>query len=777
MKTWLPIAGSVLLLIACPILAADQRVTNNASTAAPAVALPKLDTTGLADIPPAKEVPPAALKDDATTAEKAFNYQRVLRFLGLKPSEKQRTFLNANKFLLIPIKETHLKPNEALGDWADDMLAAFDAIGGGGDVTDRKPENARLVTPDVMLHAFHKFLENALEELEGTELSATLKGFLTAVQTTALKQKDRSGSELARRFETLAAQWSVPLILLQNETDTATGAKEYLARLKPKFSPEAIALMSRELELIYAANGTELSPLFGFYDARARSDYTQFQPRSHYTKTPLLRAYFRAMMYLGRNGYILNSSSASDRTRGVSDSLLAAYVLSAARKPDGEAILPDWQRIMAITGFYAGPPDDLTFPEWRDFITGTLRTDAIRPEMALDSATLDTLLGNLEQLRPPAILGDAFALIRPNPRDKAGSATPAHPQKTFRLFGQRFSLDAWILGRLTDGSGQGENSALPRLPSALFIPAAFGSRAAASLSEQFLTQTAGFTPSQVAGFQSVLQQVRPVLAGMTDRAWFASASTQWLRVLESQTLSFGDGYPLYMRGDGFGTKQLQTLLGSYAELKHDTLLYAKQSYAELGSGEEDRPPPPVPKGFVEPNLRFWYELQRLVHFTIAGFKKYKLLPITTEEYGSLERFAQTVDFCTDLSEKETRGTALSEDEYEKLRVLDLDFMAQPLEAGKILNLEQRRVALIADIYTDAVDGKIVYEATGQPYVMLALIGNERTPRLTIGLALNHYELTGPLESRLSDEDWKQKVYRQTGRLPKKNFWYEGLFPP
>jgi hypothetical protein len=76
-----------------------------------------------------------------------------------------------------------------------------------------------------------------------------------------------------------------------------------------------------------------------------------------------------------------------------------------------------------------------------------------------------------------------------------------------------------------------------------------------------------------------------------------------------------------MQGKLFPLKQLQTFLGSYAELKHDTLLYVKQNFVEKGGGGDENQPP-VPKGFVEPNMAFWQELARLVDYTAAGFKKY-----------------------------------------------------------------------------------------------------------------------------------------------------------
>jgi len=133
-----------------------------------------------------------------------------------------------------------------------------------------------------------------------------------------------------------------------------------------------------------------------------------------------------------------------------------------------------------------------------------------------------------------------------------------------------------------------------------------------------------------------------------------------------------------------------------------------------------------------------------------------------------------VDFYTSLAAKELNGAPLSEAEYEKLRYENLSFLAEPLVEGAILEDKEKRAGLIADIHTDAVKGQILYEATGEPYFILALVGNESVSRLTVGAAFNYYEFTGPLTSRFSDADWQERVYGVSPRLPLKPFWYKPL---
>lgn len=281
------------------------------------------------------------------------------------------------------------------------------------------------------------------------------------------------------------------------------------------------------------------------------------------------------------------------------------------------------------------------------------------------------------------------------------------------------------------------------------------------------------SPAQMDLFDASFQKVSGTLAKIDEAAWFSSIGSAWLNLLGTLNASYAGGYPLYMQSQLFPIKQLQTFLGSYTELKHDTLLYAKQSYAELGNGEEEGQPPPVPKGFVEPNLAFWQTLQRLVAYTSAGFRKYHLFPSHLEKYGLLQEFQRQVEFYTSLAVKELRGQPLSEEEYEKIRTEPLSYMALPFDA-QVLEQKDLRSGLIADVHTDLFKKQVLYEATGEPYILLALVGNEGQTRLTIGVAFNHYEFTGPLTTRYTDADWRAWVYETPAKLPPKNFWYGDL---
>ena len=58
-------------------------------------------------------------------------------------------------------------------------------------------------------------------------------------------------------------------------------------------------------------------------------------------------------------------------------------------------------------------------------------------------------------------------------------------------------------------------------------------------------------------------------------------------------LGSGGGLPGVARTEAWGRRLLNTQLASWAQLRHDTILYAKQVYAEMGAGPL---PPPTPPG-------------------------------------------------------------------------------------------------------------------------------------------------------------------------------------
>lgn len=707
------------------------------------------------------------------------NYQILKTKYGLNLSVAQEKYLDENRFLLIDYNQV---PFFKSGYNFDQWLRDSDSMGGGS-IFDRKPEDTVLVTPDTVLHTYHKYFELTLEELEQHELNQALGDFLTGLHANLAKAVQNSQGEIKARYQNLEAQIVLGQILFENKSaakpnyfnnpdeevqyaandeiiDSLDNANKILEKYSSDLTPKLASDIKTDLREIYAAKNIGASPLFTQYDDQLKTDYTQFTPRSHYAKNSTLRAYFRAMMYLGRSSYLLHSDIGLADTNLLVKQMAVSYGTATP--------LASWERITNITDFYAGQGDDLTYTDWKNFETSVLGVEVNSDINLISNDNIAKLKANLDQLKKPKILSDIIIDENMPNRDKASLLNQS---LSFRIFGQKFSFDASILNDLTAGQEKTEVR-LPSTPSALFVPAVLGDLKAEEYASVFLQNSAGFSLEEATSFLTKLNQKKTAIASVTELEWFGSLGSSWLYVLSALTHDYGVNYPLYMQSRSFLDKQIQTFLGSYAELKHDTLLYAKQSYAELGAGGDDRPVPAVVKGFVEPNLEFWNRFNKLIDNTELLFEDNNLFTGQSAK-ERLGQFKKIVALYTKIAEQELRNQTISDEDYETLRTTKLSFMAQPFEAVDPTETSGQ-TALIADIHTDALENQILYEATAKPYLMLAIVGNENSPRVVAGLVYNHYELTDPIGSRLTDENWRNRVYNDNSLLPAKNFWYDSL---
>ncbi|MDL2216648.1 DUF3160 domain-containing protein [Desulfovibrio sp. OttesenSCG-928-M14] len=723
----------------------------------------------------------------------------------------QKKYLEEHRFLLLP-KKNFLDPLPGGSSHGlyDEMLDNFDSIGGPYASLDRKPEHAVLLNPDVFLQALHTYFSQRLKDIEKEELSASLHVLLTNLYANAKTLRANSGPDAAANWQRLQAQIVVPLLLLNNcmdpehNTDTVEDTSDTLANALKLFNPysddlsrELQEAVEKELTLVYAASGQHKSLLHltPSYDSSGMIDYTQFKARGHYECASVSRAYFRAMIWLGQIGWNLQTE------QGLADSVNFALAMSYDN-PNAESHRQAWQHVMEISSFFVGYPDAPSYPEWQDFLSRHSAA-GLTAQSSADASLLRTLADNLKEI--------------PQPKTPFASLQTKSELAVLTIFPQRFTIP-WLIGdRLTY-----HNLLRPDLPavfSGLWVPAVMGSSYAHSLlpkqvelclaAQPGATLEGGPLPhsgegvtlaqaSQVnnaavylAGLQKYMAALASALKSESPENWFSSIGSVWFHLLGTLTADYGEGYPLYMRDSAFGAKQLESFMGAFTALKHDTILYEKPNYSELGGAEEEAELPPVPKGFVEPNLPFWHALLRAVEYMEEGFKTFSLYPNDLEEYGALGSFKKSLELCAALAEKELRGQPLTEEEYEAVRTLRLQYMAAPLRG--VITPEEALSGLIVDVQTanlnDLLGAKpvIVYEALADPYIMLALVGNEKSPRVVVGMAYNHREFITPYGPRLTDGVWKKRVYGPESEdgdfapenaqpLPGKNFWYDTLLP-
>ncbi len=728
------------------------------------------------------------------------NAEDMLRSLRVRLSPAQRKVLDEQKFLLLPIESTELgealPENDEESEWAftqDEMLGAFTQLGGSADPVDRKPYNARLITPDVALHAWHKGFSRLLEHVEKYQLHGLMTEFLEGTLANArdLRKQQKKDSPVAEALAWTEARFAAAWVLLGPAAPPDPGADAYPGEdgkvKKPAVKPYEKSVMERlasasknlpapiakalerEVAFVMAAQGMLPSPLFGMLTPNKPADYTQFKPRSHYANDPTLGGYFRAMMFLGRNGFEFSSE------RGVKDGLVAALVMARAPKGGSSpAPLPAWKSLMEITGFFAGQSDDVTYTELRAWLTDCLGGPTLSTADACSPETAAKLLARTKDLRPPLIVSSGHTDL---------DSSPESDPPSFRIFGQRFSWDARIFDRFTRGAPD----EMPSLPSALMVPAAFGDEQAAALVTGILGQDPGGDgpeekarrEAHISNFKQRLPEIRAELAAVEDADWFASMAAKQLHVISTLAGKRGANHPAFMRSDAFGAKNLESMLGSLTELKHDTVLYAKQVYAEMGdAGDEEEGMPPPALGLVQPDLRFWREMERLSGFAVAGLVKHKLIPDVEEEYSRFQNFHTQMTMLRMIAEKQAAGKKLTDEEWEAVRTMDFLEMASPILPYDEPKPGDGKCAIVTDVATDAGGGEIRFLSLCRPLVIIALVNTREGPRMVAGLAYNFLEFDGALSvGRMTDAEWQEKVYRPEPETPVRGAWQVPITRP
>lgn len=782
------------------------------------IALKTTPVNDFASPPPpvAPEIKPG-FKEKSFSLIDAENFREMLDLTGPLSQEKLK-FLEKNRFILLPAPREEQRP-EPTSAGNDEMLFRFDQLGGDFREQKRVPQNARFIGPDIFLHAFHLYINLRQEAVETVRLRPAMRFMLEELLASAQALKKETSGLSRDKWERLTAQMVVPLILITNGgedgSDTLDSAKAIFQRHRAGFSEATDKKITAELERIYRAEA-RVPGLLGLIpvDGGELIDYTRFNPRGHYRQTTAGRAYFRTMVWLSKLGWNLGdqegladalncmlalsydvSPSAAGRPKAAPAGGAADPVIKMAEaKPASPTAVANptdawqaWAMIMEINNFFLGYQSAPGFQQWIPFLMKEAEVDRFTADTAADAAVLHRLSAASASLAKSAPV--------------AHESRPDGPGPVLCFFPPRDSLTKFMAAELTRPDIR---EGTPAVFSALYLPALMGSRYPRELlaRQVALDFTGGETPPAESA-EAVKEKARRsamILIKLMD-SWslklnerpdqrrFSSIDSAWMHLSGTLTRDYGSGYPLYMQTTAYQAKQLETVLGSNAERLSDLLF--DQPAAEVpaenkpaANKAEDGPAAPVVKGFVEPNLAFWREMTRIAKYTADGFQSHGLFPEDLEEYGALSRFLKRLERCAALSEKELTGQPLTDDDYEFIRLFSLDFMAAPVGHGPT---PDRRAALVTEIWTVAAppegQSAVVYEANAGPQLMLVLVGNDKTPRLTVGLAYNHYEITAPAGRRMTNERWRELVYSDANGpavhkppLPSKNFWYDPLNP-
>ncbi|MEJ2567914.1 MAG: DUF3160 domain-containing protein, partial [candidate division WOR-3 bacterium] len=263
--------------------------------------------------------------------------------------------------------------------------------------------------------------------------------------------------------------------------------------------------------------------------------------------------------------------------------------------------------------------------------------------------------------------------------------------------------------------------------------------------------------------------LRKEFSALTEKDWNRNLYWSWLYALKTLTRERGKGYQTYQQTDAWLDRQLNTALASWSALRHNTILYSKQSYTPVHVGITSyTPPPPPPKGLLEPLPEFYRNILTTSKMAYSGLKDLKALTPSSER--RLSSLVETLEKLYQICKKQVKNEPLSE--------ADNRFLGNFAEKLKnsIGDVEESglKTTLIADVHTDLNTKKCLEEASGYlDYIIVAYKRPSEDIVLAVGPILSYYEFKHPLDDRLNDEQWREML--ESGKVPERPDWIKSFY--
>jgi hypothetical protein len=261
-------------------------------------------------------------------------------------------------------------------------------------------------------------------------------------------------------------------------------------------------------------------------------------------------------------------------------------------------------------------------------------------------------------------------------------------------------------------------------------------------------------------------------SAMPDTQWAASLYWNWLYTLVPLLQTPGKGYPFFMTTPAWADKALTSASGSWAELRHATILYAKQSYTTpvgVGSGKNYIG---FPQGYVEPDPEAFGRLAAL-----AAYMKTGLSGIGLSELLPLGKLADLEKLCggfRDIAVKELENRPVSIPEYCGIAsayqtlnsIADFgSYKVPPQTCTSVPDIPDTSTALIVDVHTDPNSGKVLEVGTGKPMCLYVVVPVEGKLQLCRGAMFSYYEFQHPMADRLTDDQWRKTLASSVPAMP------------
>ena len=639
------------------------------------------------------------------------------------------------------------------------------------------------ITSDSLLHLYHIQFDETLRQIEEREFYDTIWEISMELLNDSVENYNNYSGDLKEASKRNVAYFAVGLSLLQPKEEQlctdewkcsdpglasayfdTEDLEKYRFEVPDFVKPE----VEKELELIEKHAGFSESHIFKYEE-----DYSQYVPRGHYTRSEKLKNYFKAFMWYGRTSFLLKGGC-PDCSVSAEDAKIQTIgaCLIASEFAESQELKDKWDRIYSVTAFYVGLSDDLGPYEYIEALDSVFNGNGKFEPNELTDENIGMLKAKLAEYSAPKIYGGTGDCEIPPPFTPEQADQCLENTRGFRLMGQRFIPDSYmfqnlIFPKVGSYTGTEEPFTLRMDPNAgpirdpprgLDVMALLGSNRARELLEQL-------DDSNYDSYNEQFDLLEEEFDGFDDAEWNKNLYWSWLYTLKPLLKEFDSGYPTFMQTEAWQDKELTTALASWTELRHDTILYAKQSYGMATTGM----PPPEPEvvGYVEPVPEFYNRLLALTRMTADGLDEMNVIDDSAKY--RLNSLSSILERLVDISNKELENQELTKEDY--------DFIKNFGESlnGVIRDVDEKakKTTIVADVHTagpDMKSGRVVLEE-GVGYVDLIVVAYKVPDgRILIGAGpvMSYYEFKQPMQERLTDEEWREMLSSEPPERPE---WY------
>ncbi len=591
------------------------------------------------------------------------------------------------------------------------------------------------ISADAILHAVHISYDQILKRTEQVQLMPQLEVLLKALHdgVPAMAVRYSGQPEMRPMIEDVDLYLAV--------------ARHLLDQTSQPLYKQNVSAFSELLALIDGLRPANY-PLFG--ESPRRIDFSQFQVRGHYADefSPELGHYFRAMIWLGRTEFYLIAPRSwevpppfADLQRQIIDALLLEELLG---QPGARETLAGIDGLLA---FFVGECDNVT----ADNLAELSRHLAITtPAQLLDS--LQTVAFQED------LAASSFAWQRINTQmlySDPLNPENIRPASAFLLLGQRFIIDSYITGQVVYDKITHDGVKVTRmLPSTLDVLFGLGNDAAGQLLQAELEQY-HYAPN--------LAAVRQLIDGYDESFWTSSLFNHWLAAIRAlNPPADRSSLPPALRTAAWWQRMMNSQLGAWTELRHDNLLYAKQSYSGMVICS-------FPHVYIEPVPELYNALARMARAGAARFSGASHDALIAEYFNNS---AATFDTLGAIAGELAAGAPLAAKEalfLQRTLRQSIDGCGGPGFTGWYPKLYLdydsdgmiRKDYLVADIHTAPTDefgamvGWVKHVGTGPINMGVFILPLAGRNIAFAGPMMSYYEHLATNFRRLTDKEWAE----------------------